>query len=125
MWVADMEFATPDVVIDGIRQRLDRRIFGYTRVFGQDYYKAFSQWCMDRYGWSFPKEELVMSNGIIPALYGSFFLLALIFSATTMDSYHIYHGSLCQQGGHRQVQLPRRDPGFFWDRADVRTPPWR
>ena len=69
MWVADMEFATPDVVIEGIRERLDRRIFGYTRVFGPDYYKAFSKWCMDRYGWSFPREELVMSNGIIPALY--------------------------------------------------------
>lgn len=69
MWVADMEFATPDVVIDGIRERLDRRIFGYTRVFSPDYYNAFSKWCMDRYGWFFPKKELVMSNGIIPALY--------------------------------------------------------
>lgn len=26
MWVADMEFATPDVVIDGMRERLDKRI---------------------------------------------------------------------------------------------------
>ena len=33
MWVADMEFATPDVVIKGIEERLKRRIFGYTRVF--------------------------------------------------------------------------------------------
>lgn len=69
MWVADMEFATPDVVIDGIRARLDKRIFGYTRVFDEGYYRAFSQWCQRRYGWSFPKEQLVMSNGIIPALY--------------------------------------------------------
>jgi len=28
MWVGDMEFATPQVVIDAIRKRLDRRIFG-------------------------------------------------------------------------------------------------
>lgn len=69
MWVADMEFATPDVVIDGIRRRLDRRIFGYTRVFEDAYYQAFSAWCRRRYGWSFPKEQLVMSNGIIPALF--------------------------------------------------------
>lgn len=69
MWVADMEFATPDVVIDGIRERLDKRIFGYTRVFGDDYYNAFHGWCKERYGWVFPKEELVMSNGVIPALY--------------------------------------------------------
>lgn len=69
MWVADMEFATPDVVIDGIRERLEKRIFGYTRVFENSYYEAFSGWCKNRYGWSFQKEELVMSNGIIPALY--------------------------------------------------------
>lgn len=69
MWVADMEFATPDVVIDGIRARLEKRIFGYTRVFENSYYEAFSKWCRDRYGWNFDKSELVMSNGIIPALY--------------------------------------------------------
>ncbi|MEY8396263.1 PatB family C-S lyase [Lachnospiraceae bacterium 45-P1] len=69
MWVADMEFATPDVVIDGMRERLDKRIFGYTRVFEKSYYDAFHAWCERRYGWSFPRKELVMSNGIIPALY--------------------------------------------------------
>ena len=34
MWIADMEFATPDCIIDGIQKRLDRKIFGYTRLFG-------------------------------------------------------------------------------------------
>ena len=33
MWIADMEFATPDCIIDGIQKRLDRKIFGYTRLF--------------------------------------------------------------------------------------------
>ncbi len=69
MWVADMEFAVPDVIIDAVKDRLDKKIFGYTRIFSDDYYNAFVKWCVDRYGWSFPKEELVMSNGIIPALY--------------------------------------------------------
>lgn len=69
MWVADMEFATPDVIIDAIKERLDKRIFGYTRIFSDDYYNAFVKWCEDRYGWHFEKEELVMSNGIIPALF--------------------------------------------------------
>ena len=69
MWVADMEFATPQVVIDAIKERLDKRIFGYTRILSPDYYNAFSAWCERRYGWIFPRKELVMSNGIIPALY--------------------------------------------------------
>ncbi|HIS96369.1 MAG TPA: PatB family C-S lyase [Candidatus Scatomorpha pullistercoris] len=69
MWVADMEFATPDVVIEGIKKRLEARIFGYTRVSDPAYYEAFSAWCRRRYGWEFPKEQLVMSNGVIPALF--------------------------------------------------------
>ncbi|MBR6700991.1 MAG: PatB family C-S lyase [Firmicutes bacterium] len=69
MWIADMEFAAPDVVIEGIQKRLDKRIFGYSQIFDKEYYNIFSKWCKDRYDWSFPKQELVMSNGIIPALY--------------------------------------------------------
>jgi len=69
MWVADMEFATPDVVIEGIKKRLAKRIFGYTRVFGDSYYKSFSGWCQRLYGWTFEQKDLVMSNGIIPALF--------------------------------------------------------
>ncbi|HSN58620.1 MAG TPA: PatB family C-S lyase [Clostridiaceae bacterium] len=69
MWVADMEFATPPEVIEAIKDRADKRIFGYTKVFDPEYYKAFSGWTEHRYGWTFPKEHLVTSNGIIPALY--------------------------------------------------------
>ena len=69
MWIADMEFAAPDVVIEAMQKRLEKRIFGYSQVFDKKYYEVFSKWCKDRYDWSFPKKELVMSNGIIPALY--------------------------------------------------------
>lgn len=69
MWVADMDFATPDVIIDAIKERLDKRILGYTRIFSDSYYNAFVNWTEKRYGWGFEREQLVMSNGIIPALF--------------------------------------------------------
>lgn len=69
MWVADMEFATPPEVCQAIKDRVDRRIFGYSRVFGDGYYTALSRWCRTHYDWSFPREELVFTPGIIPALY--------------------------------------------------------
>lgn len=69
MWVADMEFAVPQVIIDAVKERLDRRIFGYTRVFDPEYYKAFAAWTERRYGWYCKKEHLVTSNGVVPALY--------------------------------------------------------
>lgn len=69
MWVADMEFATPQVIIDAVKDRLDRRIFGYSKVSDPEYYKAFAAWTDSRYGWHCKKEHLVTSNGVVPALY--------------------------------------------------------
>ena len=69
MWVADMEFATAPEVCQALRERVDQRIFGYSAVFGSEYYDAFSAWCRNRYDWSFPREQLVFTPGIIPALY--------------------------------------------------------
>lgn len=68
MWVADMEFATPDVIIDAMRARLDRRIFGYTGRYTDEYYRLFSGWCKTRYNWDFPQEQLVTASGVVQAL---------------------------------------------------------
>lgn len=69
MWVADMEFAPPPVVLDAIRARLDRRILGYTGSFDGKLYEAVGGWCRTRYGWGFAKEELVFSPGVVAAIY--------------------------------------------------------
>ena len=69
MWVADMEFATPPEICEAIKQRVDRRIFGYTNLYDGGFYDAFSGWCRKMYDWSFPREELVFSPGLVPAVY--------------------------------------------------------
>lgn len=69
MWVADMEFAVAPEIRQAIIDRVNRKILGYTIVSDNGYYEALSKWCKDRYDWSFRKEELVFSPGVIPALY--------------------------------------------------------
>lgn len=69
MWVADMEFGVAPEILDALRARIDRRIFGYTGLYDDEYYHTFSNWCKDHYNWHFPKEQLCISPGIIPALY--------------------------------------------------------
>ena len=69
MWVADMEFGVAPEILDALRARIDRRIFGYTGLYDDEYYHTFSEWCKDHYDWGFPKEQLCVSPGIIPALY--------------------------------------------------------
>ncbi|MEX5990649.1 3M3SH-releasing C-S lyase [Staphylococcus haemolyticus] len=68
MWVADMDFATPEVVLDAIRDRLDKKILGYTNIFGTDYYESFMSWTERRFGYTFPQEHLVFSHGIVAGL---------------------------------------------------------
>ncbi|MFS4465196.1 3M3SH-releasing C-S lyase [Staphylococcus haemolyticus] len=68
MWVADMDFATPEVVLDAIRDRLDKKILGYTNIFGTDYYEAFVSWTERRFGYTFPQDHLVFSHGIVAGL---------------------------------------------------------
>ena len=69
MWIADMEFATPQVIIDEVKKRLDKRIFGYTKIFDPQYFEVFSAWTKKLYDWTCEKKDLVTSPGIIPALY--------------------------------------------------------
>lgn len=68
MWVADMEFATPDVVIDGIKRDW-KSVFSVTQEFLRRAIMTHSRHGANKYDWTFDRKELVMSNGIIPALF--------------------------------------------------------
>jgi cystathionine beta-lyase len=70
MWVADMQFAAPQAALDAMLDRLLHPIFGYTMNYDDQLYDVFHDWCQRRHGWSFPREQLVLSLGVIPALFG-------------------------------------------------------
>ena len=66
-WVADMEFATPAFILDAIRERLDRRIIGYTRT-PPEMVEAFQGWLARNYAWTVPEEWLVWIPGVVPGV---------------------------------------------------------
>jgi cystathionine beta-lyase len=66
-WVADMEFATPDFILDAIRTRLDRQIIGYTRT-PPEIVEAFQNWLARCYAWTVPEEWLVWIPGVVPGV---------------------------------------------------------
>ena len=68
MWVADMEFAAAPEIVDAIRARVDRRIFGYTGMYDGGYIRALRSWCREMYDWDFKPEELCFTPGIVYAL---------------------------------------------------------
>ncbi|MCK9452314.1 MAG: PatB family C-S lyase [Bacteroidales bacterium] len=67
MWVADMDFETPDFIRDAVKARAEHPIYGYT--FRSDsYFQAQIDWFKKQYNWEIEKDWIVFSPGIVPAL---------------------------------------------------------
>ncbi|AKI96724.1 MalY/PatB family protein [Kosmotoga pacifica] len=67
MWVADMDFKSPPVVIEAILRRAEHGIFGYTAK-SESFYQAFIDWTGKRHGWEVKKEWIIASPGVVPAI---------------------------------------------------------
>lgn len=65
MWLADMEFETPEAVVDAIKERINHKIFGYTGNYDDTLYSALNAWTVRHYGYSFQKKHLRTSAGIV------------------------------------------------------------
>ena len=67
LWVADMDFKTPDFIVDAIKKRTEHEIFGYT-FRSDEYYQAIIDWMQRRHGWTVQKEWISFSPGVVAGL---------------------------------------------------------
>ncbi len=67
MWVADMDFRTAPAIIDALRRRVEHGIFGYTKV-PDEYYDAVIRWFANRHGWTFTRDMIIYTSGVVPAI---------------------------------------------------------
>lgn len=66
-WVADMDFATPDFIIDALRERLNHPVLGYTRE-PADYRQSIMDWERELHGWEIRPEWLSYIPGIVKGI---------------------------------------------------------
>lgn len=74
MWVADMDFRSPDFVLDALRERCRHEVLGYGTV-PEGYQRAVIDWLQTHYAFSARKEELHFIPGIVAGI--AYALLAL------------------------------------------------
>lgn len=67
LWVADMDFRTPDFILDAIRNRLDHPILGYTMM-PREISELFVQWVKEHHQWDIQTRQTGFVRGIVPAL---------------------------------------------------------
>ncbi|MDL2290054.1 PatB family C-S lyase [Paludibacteraceae bacterium OttesenSCG-928-F17] len=68
LWIADMDFPTPDFVLNSVKARINHPILGYTLP-SKKYNKTVANWLRKKHGWSDVKEEWIdFLPGIVPGL---------------------------------------------------------
>lgn len=67
LWVADMDFETPQFITDALRRRLDHSLFGYT-VEPKEYWPTVQRWIRDHHQWKVPLEWFSYIPGIVKGI---------------------------------------------------------
>ncbi|MEJ8306333.1 MalY/PatB family protein [Saccharibacillus sacchari] len=67
LWVADMDFAAPQEVLDALQKRVSHGVFGYTYR-TPAYFEAVVNWMRERHNWSILSEWITFTPGVVPAL---------------------------------------------------------
>ncbi len=67
LWVADMDFETPDFIVQALKERLEHPVFGYT-VIPEDYWQTVQKWIAERHGWETKCEWMTFIPGIVKGI---------------------------------------------------------
>src|SRR5215471_160956 len=66
LWVADMDFQSPEPVIRALRERVEHGVFGYLAFEQPEFHELFADRLLKRYGWRVSPDAVVIIPGVIP-----------------------------------------------------------
>ncbi|AEV69287.1 MalY/PatB family protein [Acetivibrio clariflavus] len=67
MWVADMDFKSPDLIIEAIMERVRHGVFGYTEA-SERLSSALVGWMKNRHNWQINSNWIVYSPGVVTSI---------------------------------------------------------
>lgn len=67
MWVADMNFETPQFITEALRRRLDHSLYGYTDM-PEEFWPTVTKWIADHHQWNVNAEWMRFIPGIVKGI---------------------------------------------------------
>ncbi len=67
LWVADMDFETPDFIIDALKKRLEHPVLGYSFK-SDEHFNSIASWMKRRHGFEVNPKEISGSPGVVAGL---------------------------------------------------------
>ena len=122
LWVADMDFELPNIVIDKLKSVLDNKIFGYSEPL-DSYYDTIIEWNKKHYNLDLDKRYIVNGCSVV-------FHIATIIKALTKDSdsiiinepvYYPFRETIEANGRNLIVSNLKRDINnkYYFDFDDI------
>ena len=102
LWVADMDWETPQFITDALKARLEHSLFGYT-VEPEDYWPTVQEWIWNHHQWKVEREWLSYIPGVMKGvgMVINFFLKPDEKVIVMPPIYHPFY--LTPQGNKREV----------------------
>ncbi len=99
MWVADMDFKTYPGVKQKIQERVDIGAYGYSIV-PDEYFETMISWWQRRHNYTFEKEWMIFSNGVVCSLSSIVRKLTSVGENVLIQSpcYNIFYNSIINNG---------------------------
>ena len=66
LWIADMDFQSPEPVIRALRERVEHGVFGYLAFEQPEFHELFADRLLKRYNWRVSPDAVVLIPGVIP-----------------------------------------------------------
>lgn len=118
LWVADMDFASPEAVTQALVDRARHPVYGYT-LFPETLYQSLMDWFKTHHQWAVEREWIMMAPGVVPSLHAACMAFAgpgegvivqppvyfPFFNAVTQTGRRLLENPLRLRNGHYEMDL--------------------
>jgi len=119
LWVADMDFPTPDCVLGALQECVSRGVFGYTEP-DTSYFDALAGWFTGRFGYEFDSSWVTLTPGVVYALCTAISAYTQPGDAILIQEpvYHPFRESILRKERRLIVNELRLEDSYVIDFAD-------
>lgn len=114
LWVADMDFASPEAVTQALQVRAQHPVYGYTQ-YPESMFEALMDWLRQRHGWNVEREWILMCPGVVPTLHAAVLAFAAAGEGVIVQPpvYAPFHSSVTTTGGRLLLNPLRLEGGRY------------
>lgn len=123
MWVADMDFDTPNFIKDAFKLRIDQGAYGYTNL-DEKFYNSYINWWKNYHDLVIKKEWILFSTGVVPSISSIIRRVSEIGNNVVILTpvYNIFYNSILNNGRRvLESKLIYEDDNYSIDFIDLES----